>query len=305
MVVAAFCFGTLGPLTRFADDAGVSSLTIVAWRAALGAGAVILLLGLRSSAGRPPVALSDVPGRDRWFIAAGALANTLLNLAMFIAFVRIEIGLALLVFYSYPAMVALAARTWFGEQLDALRWGALVLSTGGLALTLVGAGGLGRLDLLGIGLAFLAAVAQAFYVFSARHGFARIPGFEAAALTMGGAAFAYLAISLITGQLAALAEPLASGEALLPVILAGLVGAAIPTSCWIFGIRLLGPSRAAILATLEPVVGVALAAWLLDERPAAIQLVGGACILVAAILLQLRVGPATDHEAVGETISEA
>ena len=36
----------------------------------------------------------------------------------------------------------------------------------------------------------------------------------------------------------------------------------------------------------EPVVGVALAAWLLGEALAPIQLVGAAAILAAAVLLQ-------------------
>ena len=84
----------------------------------------------------------------------------------------------------------------------------------------------------------------------------------------------------------------------MPVLLAGFIGAAIPTLCFITGIRLLGPPRAAILATLEPVVGVALAAWLLGEQPAALQLVGGALILVAAVLLQVGGTTASDHEAV-------
>ena len=297
--LAAVCFATLGPITRFADDAGVGSLAIVAWRAGIGATAMLLLLlALRGTAGRRPLSLGAVPPRDRWFIGAASMANLFLNLAMFIAFVRIEIGLALLVFYSYPAFVAVASVVWFGERLDAVRWSALVISLLGLALTLSGTGDLGDLDALGIGLSFLAAVTQAFYVLSARHGFARIPPVEAAALTMGGAGLGYVVIALVTGQLIGLGAPLASGDALVPVLLAGFIGAAIPTLCFITGIRLLGAPRAAILATLEPVVGVGLAAWLLGERPAPLQLVGGALILVAAVLLQVGGTTAADHEAV-------
>ena len=70
--------------------------------------------------------------------------------------------------------------------------------------------------------------------------------------------------------------------------MAGVIGAGIPTVAYITGIRMLGPSRAAILATLEPVIGVLLAAWLLAEQPTPIQIVGGALILAAAVLLQLR-----------------
>lgn len=300
VALAAVCFGTLGPITRFADEAGVGSLAIVAWRAGIGATAMILLLlTLRGAAGRRPVALRELPSRDRWFIGAASVANLVLNLAMFIAFVRVEIGLALLVFYIYPAFVAVASIIWFGDRLDAVRWSALGLSMLGLTLTLTGSGDLGELDPLGLGLAFVAALAQAFYVLSARHGFARIPPVESAALTMGGAALGYVAIALVTGQLVALGAPLASSQALVPVILAGVIGAAIPTLCFITGIRLLGAPRAAILATLEPVVGVALAAWLLNEQPTALQLIGGALILVAAVLLQLGPrAPVADHEAV-------
>jgi drug/metabolite transporter (DMT)-like permease len=300
IALAAVCFGTLGPITRFADDAGVGSLAIVTWRASLGATVMLLLLVvLQRVVNRRPRRLGDVPPRERAYIVAGGMANLALNLAMFIAFVRIEIGLALLVFYCFPAIVAGIAVLWFGEQLGLLRWAALGLSLFGLLLTLAGAGGLGELDALGIGLSFLAAFAQAFYVLAARHGFPGVPPVEAAATTMGLAAIGYIVIAVLTGQLAGLAAPLVSTDALVPVLLAGLVGAAIPTLCFITGIRLLGASRAAILATLEPVVGVALAAWLLGEQPAPIQLIGGVLILAAAVVLQIGPrGTFADHEAV-------
>jgi drug/metabolite transporter (DMT)-like permease len=299
IVLAAVCFGTLGPISRYAEDAGVGSLTLVTWRAALGAGAVLLLLGTLSAvAGRRPLPPHHVPSRQRWFIVAGAGANLVLNLAMFIAFLRIEIGLALLLFYVYPAFVAAASVLWFDERLDVMRWSALGVSMIGLVLTLAGAGGFGELDAVGIGLSVLAAFAQAFYVLAARHGFPEIPPIEAAATTMGLAAVGYVAIAAIIGQLASLATPLESRDGLVAVLVAGFVGAAIPTLCFITGIRLLGPPRAAILSTLEPVVGVALAAWLLNEQPSPLQLVGGGLILVAAVLLQLGGGAAAEHEAV-------
>ena len=299
VTLAALCFGTLGPVTRFADEAGVGPLAIVAWRAGIGGILMLLLLGLlRGTAGRRVLSVRALPTRDRWFVAAGSIANLVLNLAMFIAFVRIEIGLALLVFYSYPAFVAVASVIWFGERLDAVRWGALGLSMLGLVLTLAGSGDIGSLDGLGIGLSLMAAGAQAFYVLAARHGFARIPPIEAAATTMTGASLGYVVIAVFTGGAGGLLAPLASSEALIPVALAGTIGAAIPTLAFITGIRILGAPRAAILATLEPVVGVALAALLLAEQPALLQLFGGALILVAAVLLQVGGRSAAEHEAV-------
>lgn len=299
IVVAAVCFGTLGPISRYAEDAGVGSLAIVAWRAGIGSTATLILLaGLALFAGRKPQSPREVPVRQRWFIVAGAGANLVLNLAMFIAFARIEIGLSLLLFYLFPAIVSAASVLWFDERLDAARWAALGVSMLGLLLTLVGAGGLGELDALGIGLSILAAFAQAFYVLAARHGFPDVQPIEAAATTMGLATIGYLAIAVVIGQVAALGAPLESRDGLTSVLAAGLVGAAIPTLCFITGIRLLGAPRAAILATLEPVVGVALSAWLLNEQPSPLQLFGGGLILGAALLLQVRGRGAAEHEAV-------
>ena len=326
VALAASCFGTLGPLSRFAGDAGVDALTLVTWRAAIGAAVVTAFIAAWAiGRGIRPASLRQIPVRDRWFMLAAAGANMVLNLAAFIAFERISIALTLLVFYLYPAGVALASTMWFGERLDRLRWGALVVSLAGMALVVAGAESLGSVDPVGIGLAFLAAMAQVFYVLAARHGFAHVPGPQAAALTMGGAAtlyvlaarhgFAhvpgpqaaaltmggaatlYVLVAFGIGTVGALGQPVASSAAFVPVLLAGVIGAGIPTLAFILGIRRLGPSQAAILSTLEPVVGTALAAWLLAETPTGVQLVGGVLILGAAVLLQLRRGPRAEHEA--------
>lgn len=302
VALAAACFGTLGPLSRFAGDAGVDALPLVTWRAAIGAAVVAgFIAAWAMTRGIRPRSLREVPVRDRWFMLAAAGANTVLNLAAFLAFERITIALTLLVFYLYPAGVALVSTIWFGERLGRVRWGALGLSLMGMALVVAGAESLGEVDPIGIGLAFVAALAQVFYVLAARHGFAHVPGPQAAMLTMGGAATLYVLIALGVGSAAALGQPLASSAALVPVVLAGVIGAGVPTLAFIIGIRRLGASQAAIISTLEPVVGVALAAWLLAEQPTAVQLVGGALILVAAVLLQLRVSRGAaraEHEAV-------
>ena len=212
IVLAAACFATLGPLGSFAADAGVDSLTLVTWRAAIGAVVVAAYIGFQLAVlGIRPARLRSLPRRDRWFMLAAAVANTILNLAAFIAFERIGIALTLLVFYLYPAGVAVVSTIWFGERLDRLRWSALGLSLVGMALVVAGAGTLGELDLGGIGLALLAAFAQVFYVLAARHGFAHVPAPQAAALTMGGAAVLYVAIAIVIGTLGNL-EPAARLE---------------------------------------------------------------------------------------------
>jgi drug/metabolite transporter (DMT)-like permease len=302
IVAAAVGFGTLGPITRYADEAGVSTLALATWRAGVGAMVVLIFLAAQSFAGRPSWRRwRDMPGRDRIVMASAAATNAALNFAAFIAFLRIGVALTLLIFYVYPAFVALASVVWFGERLDRVRWAALAMSMAGVVLVVVGAGELGALDALGIGLALGSALAQTYYALAAIHWFRAVPGAQAAASTMGGAAIIYLGAALLFGQFAVIAEPLASGAALWPVLVAGVVGAGLPTVWFIGGIRLLGAPRATILATLEPVVGVGLAAILFAAVPTPLQLAGGALIIAAGIVLQLRPGgEVAEHEAVAE-----
>ena len=164
--LAALCFGTLGPLTRFAEEAGVGALAIVAWRAAIGAASMLAAARGAARVGRRrPFSLHasrhasggscrrrSPTSSSTWRCSSPSSGSD---------------GLALLVFYSYPAFVAVASVLWFGERLDRVRWTALGLSLVGLVLTLAGSGALGELDALGIGLAFLAGIAQAFYVLAA------------------------------------------------------------------------------------------------------------------------------------------
>jgi drug/metabolite transporter (DMT)-like permease len=299
VVTAAICFGTLGPVSRFAFDAGVSELTLVTWRAVIGAMLVIAIAFVLARMGqmvaRP---LREIPRRDRLMNVVAGLANALLNLTVFLALSRISVALTLLVFYTYPGIVALASTLFFGEHLDRLRWAALGMSLIGLALVVIGAGEVGELDLIGVGLAFVAGLCQVVYALAARHGFSSVPSPQASAVTFVVAATAYLLIGLGTGSLSALREPLMSSAALAPVVWAGTIGAGIPAMAWIMGIRILGAPRAAIISTLEPVVGVALAAVLLNEIPTSLQLLGGVAIVGAAIVVQWRPGvESAEHEA--------
>ena len=95
-------------------------------------------------------------------------------------------------------------------------------------------------------------------------------------------------VTLLLGAGAQLAAPLDDPGLWSWVLLAGVLGAAVPGVALMMGIRAVGPSRAAILMMLEPVVAVLLAGAFLAEEPSPLQIAGGAMVVAAAASRETR-----------------
>jgi drug/metabolite transporter, DME family len=288
---AAALFGTLGFISRGASAAGLDSLPFVAWRAGIATIALLVavaLLSARSGAGLPgPAALSR---RQQWALAGACLAAAALNIAIFAAFLRTTIAVALICFYTFPAIVTLAAVRLYGDRLDRARLAALLLSSAGLLLVLLAPvieSGRLEIDALGVGLALFAAVCQAAFLLLSGRGFRPFRSLDVSVYVIAAAMLLSLVLMLPLGGLEGLLLPLQEPDAWAWILAGGLTGAAIPTTALMAGLGLIGPARAAILMTFEPVVGVLLAGLLLGEQPQALQLVGGAAVLLAAVVLQV------------------
>ena len=103
-----------------------------------------------------------------------------------------------------------------------------------------------------------------------------------------------LLVAAVSGAAATLVYPLGAPSIAPLLLFTGLFAAAIPSMLFLTGIRLIGGTGAGILMLFEPVVGVVLAAWLLGEGLAPIQVLGGLAILGAALILQ-RAAPSTER----------
>jgi drug/metabolite transporter (DMT)-like permease len=295
VLVAASMFGTLGPLSRFAYDAGMVPLTFVAWRALVGLLATAVFIAWRISRRTERLTrLGDLDRNARVSLAVAALMGFTLNLAMFIAFDLVTVALALLGFYTYPVMVAAANVALGRETLDRPRVVALGLAIAGMVAVVASqldpSSGI-RFDALGFGLALCAAVSQAVFVIISRSGYRHVPASQAMGVILATTVVCSVVVTLVMGTGAALTYPLRDPSVLPLLGFTGLFAAAIPSILFLTGIRLVGGTRAGILMLFEPVVGVALAAWLLDERLAPIQVAGGLAILGAALILQRSATP--------------
>lgn len=296
VVAAAALFGSLGVASRVAYDEGLTPFAFVAWRAAVGAvGLGLFAVATRGSRAGIAGARAVPAGARRGLVLAIVLGAGV-NLSIFLAFQRTTVALALLGFYTYPAMIAAASALLGRERLDGSRLVALGLALAGMVAVVLG--GLGsttvaRVDALGIALGLAAAAFQATFFLTSRR-YATVSADVAIGVVLAGSAVIGAILTLIGEGVAALLLPFGSPSLLALLAGIGLFAAAVPSVLMLSGIRWIGGVRTGILMLFEPVVGVALAAGLLAEGLSPIQAAGGATILLAAFLVQRASRPAPD-----------
>ena len=295
VLVAASCFGMLGPVSRLAYDGGMAPLGFVAWRSSIGGVFLALYLAIRLARGAERwVPFRSMSRLTLASLTAAAISGVVLNLAMFVAFGRVTVALALLTFYTYPVMVAFVDAVGRRETPDRSTITALGLAVGGMVLVV--AAGLGstgeiKVDPLGLGLAFLAACSQVVFIAVSRTGYHAVPALQAMTTILFGDAIAFMAIAIGFGEAAQLTAPFEHPGVWGLLLLAGAPGAGIASLLFLTGVRLIGGIRTGILALFEPVVGVGLAAILLAESIGPLQIAGGLLVLGAAVLLQVTSAP--------------
>ena len=288
LILAASGFGMLGPVARLAYEAGFEPMAFVAWRAMFGFLAIVAIAAVATRRGIPLVNPLRLPRGDVAGLAAFVVAGLGVNVSTFVAFDLTTVALVLLAFYTYPALVAVVAVALGHERLDGTRAVALLLALGGMILVVAGgldpARGGTAFNPVGVLLGLLAAVFQTLFVTVSR---GRLVGVSAVQV-MGWLLLSMTATCILLAAMLgnALDVPLRDGRALGLVLLAGVVGAGLPSVLLLVGIRAIGGTRAGILMLIEPLVGVTLAAVLLHEALLPIQVAGGTAILAAALVLQ-------------------
>lgn len=272
-LLSALAYSTEGVAAKLLYARGLAPLTVLVWRFLLAAALFAAAAALRHAL---------IPPRTRRLplLTAGCI-QALTVLFLFYAFAALPAALAILLFYLYPAFVT-AGAIFFRERLTAARFLGLLLTVSGLSIITAAPGS--AFSFSGAAYALAAALGNAAFVLLSSRFLEEVPVYTASTWTTGTAALIFLVPALARHQLpVAAAVPavlfLLFFLALVPTVfaLASLLGA----------ISRIGPSRTAIIATLEPLFTALLGYLLLAEHLSPRQLLGGLLIL-AAVALQRR-----------------
>jgi drug/metabolite transporter (DMT)-like permease len=280
-LASAAGFGAMGVLGKLAYDETVTVGTLLASRFALAAAlfwAIVIATGKARE-------LRALRRRDVLVaLALGACGYAAQAGGYFGALGRIDASLVALLVYTYPAMVAVAAVAIGRERMSGRRLAALALASGGLVFVLAGAG-TGALDALGTALALGAATVYCVYILVSEGVAGRISPSLLSALVCTGAAISLTGGSALLGELRP-GEVTAAGWGWLACL--AVVSTVAAVSLFFAGLRRVGPTTASILSTVEPVVAVALAVAIFGETLGPVQIFGGALVLAAVLVLEVR-----------------
>lgn len=286
-LLSAFAFGGSGVAAKPLIEAGLAPLHVT-WLRVAGATLVMLPLAWRHR--------SLLRERPALLLGFGLLAVAGVQAFYFAALSRIPVGVALLIEYLAPALVLGWVR--FVQRRPVTRAAAVgvVLAVGGLCCVVEVWAGL-RLDGVGLLLALGAACCQVGYFVLSDHGSAA-EGDKRAADPLGVIAYGLLIGTLV---LTLVARPWGMEWAVLGgetgmngarvdalLLLAWIVLVATVTAylTGIVSVRMLSPQVAGVVACLEAVIATVLAWVLLGEHLSAVQLAGGAVVLLGAFIAQ-------------------
>ena len=286
---AATLWAVNGTVSKVILASGISSLRLSQVRTT---GAVLgfVLVLLATDRGRLRVRAHELP-----FLAVFGIGGlAFVQWFYFLAIHRLAIGIALLIQYLAPLLVALWARYVFHEPVRRRIWLALVLALVGLGLIVDVRNG-GTISTAGVLFSLAAAVTYALYILLAEHA---VGSRDAVSLLAWGFAFGAVFWAIIapwwsfpSGRAAAhvsLLGHLSSHHAPVWALMAFMivVGTIVPFFLLVSALRHLPATRVGIIAMLEPVVATIVAwAWL-DESLGAVQLGGAAVVLGAIVLAQ-------------------
>jgi drug/metabolite transporter (DMT)-like permease len=289
VAAAAILFAVNGTVSKVILASGVSSPRLSEVRStgafAVLAAAILVFRPRTLRVGRRELAFLAVFG-------VGGLASV--QLLYFLAIHRLEIGIALLIQYLAPLLVALWARYVYREPVRRRVWAALALALAGLAVMVQIWSGV-ELDTAGVAFSLAAALAFAAYILLAERAVAvrdafslSCYGFLFAALFWAVAqpwwtfpAHAVMRDVSLLGNLEGIELPVWALMTWMVVL-----GTIVPFGLVVAALRHVSATRAGIAAMLEPVAGSIVAYGWLRESLSAMELAGGAVVLAAIVLAQ-------------------
>nr|WP_225953910.1 EamA family transporter [Kibdelosporangium phytohabitans] len=291
VLAASAFFATSGPLAKPAMTAGLTPQQVVSVRISLAA--VLLAVGVAVLRPR----FLRVGKRDwRVIIGFGLLGVAGAQTMYFAAVSRLPVGIAMLLEFTAPLLVALWVRFVRKTILPAKAWAGTAVAVFGLAMVAQVWDGL-RLDAIGVLAGVASAICAACYFLVGEHGLATMHPLTIATYgLLVGAVILCAVAPPWTLPVEVLAAPTPLGPVWTLLVAVAVLSTVVAYSVGMSALRLLPSNVVSVLSLAEPVIATTVAWALLDEQLSVIQIMGGIALLAGAFVVQRASHPLAGQE---------
>lgn len=282
IAAAAALWGIIAVFVKGLTAYGFSPLQVVAVRVAISAAGLVVYAAVRDRA-----ALAVRPADGGYFVGTGIFSVLFFNWCYFTAIEVTSVAIAAVLLYTAPAIVAVLSMAVFGEAMTARKAAAVAVTFVGCAFVVgVLPAFAGTVSPSGLLFGLGAGAGYALYSIFGKLALRRYRALTVTIYTFVVAAAAVLPVSGLWEQRALFAVWQVWGYALglgfLSTVLAYLL--------YTVGLAYVETSRAAVTATLEPLVAAAVGAAMFGEALTGWQLAGMALVIAAVAGVQERTG---------------
>lgn len=221
--------------------------------------------------------------RDSWcFIGTGLVSIVFFSYCYFRNVEVSSAAVAAILMYTSPIFVTLLSALFFKEKLTKIKLLALILAILGCALVSGIVGGVFAPSFSGIALGLGSGIGYALYSIFGR--FALNKGYSPFFVTAMTFTFACVGVLPFIHITALATKLINEPKYILLALVMGLVGSCTPFALYTLGLRYMEASKAAILATLEPIVTALVGTFFYKEPIDLFIIIGIIMVLAAGIL---------------------
>ena len=278
IIIAGVFWATMGLFVRSISAYGFDSFQIAAFRLIVAAMGFVVLLAARAR-GSFKIRPKDVP----LFLGLGLGSIAVMTCCYFTAIRMLTMSAAAILLYTSPIWVMLMSVIFLHEKITRRKMLALAFAFGGCVL--VSGLGSGTVNAAGVAVGVASGVAYGLYSILGNIALRRYSSYTVTAYTF---IFAALGVLLFANPMEMI-QKITAAERLpqlaLLVVSIGVVTAVIPFLLYTLGLEAVEPSRAAILATTEPMMATVLGIIIYREGLNPASITGILCILAAIFIL--------------------
>ena len=280
IMAAASLWGSIGIFIKNLTAAGFSPMQLVTFRTLISMTLIFLFLLWKA-----PEKLK-IRWQDSWmFIGTGLFSFVFFNYFYFISVQRNGLSVASVLLYTAPVFVFLLSVLLFRERVSPLKVITLILAVIGCLLV---SGALerdtGMLDLFGILAGVLSGLGYGLYSIFGKFALAR---YEPVTITFYTFLFGTLGAFPLAGmgQVPGLID---SFDLLANILILAILITILPFTLYTLGLAGTEPSKASVLATVEPLVATFFGMLLYQESLGLIKMFGILSVIGAALIINLQ-----------------